>query len=198
MNQALTDQYLIMAMQSGDQKAFEALYERYWPEVYTMIYRRINDKEVAKDIVQDIFVNLWRYRDKIIAEGSLAPLLNVTAKKQAISWYRKQTATKQRELLYHEAEVLVAPSTTELETKELQDLLDREIDQMPNNMQQSFRLSRYENKSIKEIAAELSLSEQTVRNNISMALERLRLQTRKFYSEPINLAGVLAILLTKI
>jgi len=198
VNQALTDQYLIMAMQSGDQKAFEALYERYWPEVYTMIYRRIKDREVAKDIVQDIFINLWRYRDKIIAEGSLAPLLNVTAKKQAISWYRKQTASKQRELLYHEDEVLVAPSTTELETKELQDLLDREIDQMPSNMQQSFRLSRYENKSIKEIAAELSLSEQTVRNNISMALERLRLQTRKFYSEPINLAGVLAILLTKI
>ena len=194
MNQALTDQYLIIAMQSGDQKAFEALYQRYWSEVYTMIYRRINDREVAKDIVQDIFVNLWRYRHQIIAEGSLAPLLNVTAKKQAISWYRKQSASKQRELLYHEDEVLVAPSTTELETKELKDMLDREIDNMPSNMQASFRLSRYENKSIKEIATELSLSEQTVRNNISMALDRLRLQTRKFYAEPANLAGVLVIL----
>lgn len=194
MDQALTDQYLIIAMQSGDQKAFEALYERYWSEVYTMIYRRINDREVAKDIVQDIFVNLWRYRDKVIAEGSLAPLLNVTAKKQAISWYRKQSASKQRELLYHGDEVLVAPSTTELETKELQELLDTEIGKMPANMQQSFRLSRYENKSIKEIATELSLSEQTVRNNISMALDRLRLQTRKFYAEPANLAGVLVIL----
>lgn len=194
MDQALTDQYLIIAMQSGDQKAFEALYERYWSEVYNMIYRRINDREVAKDIVQDIFVNLWRYRDKVIAEGSLAPLLNVTAKKQAISWYRKQSASKQRELLYHGDEVLVAPSTTELETKELQELLDTEIGKMPANMQQSFRLSRYENKSIKEIATELSLSEQTVRNNISMALDRLRLQTRKFYAEPANLAGVLVIL----
>lgn len=181
-------------MQSGDQKAFEALYQRYWSEVYTMIYRRINDREVAKDIVQDIFVNLWRYRDQIIAKGSLAPLLNVTAKKQAISWYRKQSASKQRELLYHEDEELVAPSTTELETKELKDMLDREIDNMPSNMQASFRLSRYENKSIKEIATELSLSEQTVRNNISMALDRLRLQTRKFYAEPANLAGVLVIL----
>ncbi|MNL35835.1 Sigma-70, region 4 [compost metagenome] len=62
-------------------------------------------------------------------------------------------------------------------------------------MKLSFRLSRYENKSIKEIAAELSLSEQTVRNNISMALERLRLQTRKFYAEPANLAGVIVVLL---
>lgn len=184
-------------MKDGDQKAFEALYERYWQEVYTMIYRRIGDKETSKDIVQELFINLWRYKNRIIAERSLAPWLNVAAKKQAISWYRKQTTTRQRELLYHKNETWVA-SPTELEAKELQDLIDREIEKMPANMKQSFRLSRNENKSIKEIATELSLSEQTVRNNISMALERLRLQTRKFYSEPANLAGVLVFLLTKI
>ncbi len=193
----LTDQDLIAAMKDGDQKAFEQLYERYWSEVYTMIYRRISDKETTKDIVQEIFINLWRYRDRIIAERSLAPWLNVAAKKQAISWYRKQTSTKQREMLYQQEETLTT-SSTELETKELQDLLDNEIEKMPVNMKHAFQLSRYENKSIKEIAAELSLSEQTVRNNISLALERLRLRTRKFYSEPANLAGVLLVLLTKI
>ncbi|MFA4869965.1 MAG: sigma-70 family RNA polymerase sigma factor [Pedobacter sp.] len=191
----LTDQDLISSMKSGDHKAFEELYGRYWPEVYTMIYRRIGDREITKDIVQDIFINLWRYRDRIIAERSLAPWLNVIAKKQAISWYRKQVAGRQRDQLYQENEAIVVPPTTALETKELQDLLDREIDQMPVNMKLSFRLSRYENKSIKEIAAELSLSEQTVRNNISMALERLRLQTRKFYAEPANLAVVIVVLL---
>nr|WP_305121166.1 sigma-70 family RNA polymerase sigma factor [Pedobacter xinjiangensis] len=184
-------------MKDGDQKAFEQLYERYWPEVYAMIYRRICDRETTKDIVQEIFINLWRYRDRIIAERSLAPWLNVTAKKQAISWYRKQTSTRQREMLYQQDGTLPTSSTI-LEAKELQDLLDSEVEKMPVNMKQAFQLSRYENKSIKEIAAELSLSEQTVRNNISMALERLRSQTRKFYSEPANLAGVLAVLLTKI
>ena len=199
MNELIfTDQDLITAMKNGDQKAFEELYERYWPEVYSMIYRRVRDKEVTKDIVQDIFINLWRYRDRIIAERSLAPWLNVIARKQAISWYRKQLSTKQREAQYQDGEVLVPSSSTELEAKELQDLLDREIERMPVNMKQSFQLSRYENKSIREIASELCLSEQTVRNNISIALERLRSQTRKFYSEPANLAGVLVILFTKI
>lgn len=193
-----TDQGLITAMKNGDQKAFEELYDRYWPEVYSMIYRRVNDREVTKDIVQDIFINLWLYRDRIMAERSLAPWLNVTARKQAISWYRKQLSTKQREGQYQDSEVLVPPSSTEFEAKELQDLLDREIEKMPVNMKQSFQLSRYENKSIREIASELCLSEQTVRNNISMALERLRTQTRKFYTEPANLAGVLVILFTKI
>lgn len=194
----LNEQELIIAMQNGEQKAFEELYEQYWPKVYTMIYRRIGDSETTKDIVQDIFINLWRYRERIIAEKPLAPWLNVVAKKHAISWYRKQTSSKQRELYYQESKTAELSSATELETKELQNLIDLEVEKMPTNMKQSFQLSRYENKSIKEIATELSLSEQTVRNNISMALERLRLQTRKFYSEPIHLAGILALLLTKI
>lgn len=194
----ISDQDLIVIMKNGDQKAFEELYHRYWPEVYTMIFRRVGDREVAKDIVQDIFTNLWSYRDRIIAERSLAPWLSAIAKKQAISWYRKQISTKQREHLYQENETQVSHATTDLEAKELQEIIDKEIEKMPANMQQSFRLSRYEQKSIREIAEELSLSEQTVRNNISMALERLRLQARKFYSEPANLAGVLAILLTKL
>lgn len=199
MNQLTpSDQDLITAMKNGDQNAFEALYEQYWPEVYTMIYRRINDREVTKDILQDIFINLWNYRHRIIAERSLAPWLNSAAKKQSISWYRKQVSTKQRETLYQENETLIVPAPTELETKELQELLDLEIEKMPENMKLSFRLSRFENKSVREIAEELSLSEQTVRNNVSMALERLRSQTKRFYSEPANLAGILVILLTKI
>lgn len=185
-------------MKNGDQKAFEELYELYWPEVYTMIYRRINDREVTKDILQEIFINLWNYRHRIIAERSLAPWLNSAAKRQTISWYRKQISTKQRETFYQESGTLIVPAPTELETKELQELLDLEIEKMPDNMKLAFRLSRFENKSIREIATELSLSEQTVRNNISMALERLRLLTKRFYSEPANLAGVLVILLTKI
>jgi len=193
----LSDQDLVTAMKNGDQKAFEALYEQYWPEVYTMIYRRINDREVTKDILQEIFINLWNYRHRIIAERSLAPWLNSIAKKQTISWYRKQISTKQRETLYQENETLIVPAPTELEAKELQELLDLEIEKMPDNMKLSFRLSRFENKSVREIAEELSLSEQTVRNNVSMALERLRSRAKRFYSEPANLAGILVILLTK-
>lgn len=194
-----TEENLLSALKSGDEKAFEVLYERYWPEVYTMIYRRIGDKEATKDIVQNIFVNLWLSREKIIAERSLAPLLNTTARKKAISWYKKNLATQQRETNFQS--VMDEPGhspQTDMEAKELQAFLDKEIEKMPPTMKQTFLLSRYENKSIREIAAELSLSEQTIRNNISMALERLRDKAQQFYTEPANLAGIIAILLTKV
>lgn len=200
MNTVLhTEKDLLSALKNGDEKAFEVLYERYWPEIYTMIYRRIGDKEATKDIVQNIFVNLWLSREKIITEKSLAPLLNTTERKKSISWYKKNMATQQRETNFQSA--MDAPEhspQTDMEAKELQNFLDKEIEKMPTTMRQTFLLSRYENKSIREIAAELSLSEQTIRNNISMALERLRNKTHQFYTEPANLAGIIAILLTKV
>jgi RNA polymerase sigma-70 factor (ECF subfamily) len=68
---------------------------------------------------------------------------------------------------------------------------------MSDTMRKAFVLSRQENKSIREIATELSLSEQTIKNNISQALDRLRKKTQLFYSEPANLLGVVLILLTQ-
>jgi RNA polymerase sigma-70 factor (ECF subfamily) len=192
-----TDDRLLAALRKGDEKAFNILYERYWPEVYTMIYRRLGDEEAAKDIVQNIFVNLWTSRKEIFVENSLAPYLNKAARNKAISFYKKNLATLARDTAFQDDQVQHSPDST-LEAKELEAVINDEISKMPDTMRKTFVLSRQENKSIREIAAELSLSEQTIKNNISQALDRLRKKTHLFYSEPANLAGVLLILLTKI
>jgi RNA polymerase sigma-70 factor (ECF subfamily) len=62
--------------------------------------------------------------------------------------------------------------------KELSFMLDNEISKMPTTMQSAFNLSRVEGLSIKEIAFRLSISEQTVKNNISLALSRLKLKAK--------------------
>lgn len=192
------DHELLIALQKGDEQAFEALYERYWPEVYTMIYRRIGDTEATKDIVQQLFINLWFSRKKISAEKPLAPLLNTMARKKSISWYKRNLTTQQRESDYQMAteRATYAPDAA-MEATELEAFLKDEIDCMPETMREAFLLSRYQNKSTREIAAELSLSEQTIRNNISLALRRLKEKAKQFYAEPANIAGVIAVLLTK-
>jgi RNA polymerase sigma-70 factor (ECF subfamily) len=70
-------------------------------------------------------------------------------------------------------------SDEQLLLKEVTQTVDAELSKMPVNMRQCFRLSRYEDKSIREIAAELKLSEQTVKNNISEALRRLRISVEQ-------------------
>ncbi|PWV47036.1 RNA polymerase sigma factor [Chitinophaga sp. S165] len=190
-----TDSSLLAALRKGDDLAFRILYERYWATLYTMTYRRIGDEEAAKDIVQNIFVNLWTSRKEIFIESSLAPYLNRAARNKTISYYKKNLALINRETQFQHEQVQYSAEYG-LEAKELEAVINNEIASMSDTMRKAFVLSRQENKSIREIAAELHLSEQTIKNNISQALDRLRKKTQLFYSEPANLLGVVLILLT--
>lgn len=61
----------------------------------------------------------------------------------------------------------------DLMAKELAQLIEQEVEEMPSTMKNVFTLSRHHALSIKDIALQLSLSEQTVKNNISLAINRL-------------------------
>ncbi|MFY0254573.1 RNA polymerase sigma factor [Chitinophaga sp. 30R24] len=190
-----TDKLLLAALRKGDESAFKVLYERYWTELYTMTYRRLGDEEAAKDIVQNIFVNLWTSRKEIFIEHSLAPYLNRAVRNKTISFYKKNLADMSREARYQYEQGQYAVESN-LEAKELEDFINDELANMSDTMRKAFILSRDENKSIKEIAAELSLSEQTIKNNISQALHRLRKKTQLFYADPVNLLTLILLLLT--
>lgn len=192
-----TDNKLLLDLQKGDQLAFKVLYERYWKEVYTMVYRRLRDEEAAKDIVQNIFVNLWISRKNISITTTLAPYLNTAAKNRTISFYKKNLADLARDTAFQDDQQQYAIEHN-IEVNELKAFFRKEIDEMPDTMRKAFVLSREENKSIREIASELSLSEQTIKNNISQALERLKKKTKRYYSDPANLAGLFIIVLTKL
>ncbi|TWV93964.1 RNA polymerase sigma-70 factor [Chitinophaga pinensis] len=191
-----TDKLLLTALKKGDELAFSVLYDRYWAELYTMCYRRIGDEDAAKDIVQNIFVNLWTSRKEILIENTLAPYLNRAVRNRTISFYKKNMASMSRDAQFQHEQVQYAPDSS-LDAKELEAVINDEIASMSDTMRKAFVLSRHENKSIREIATELSLSEQTIKNNISQALDRLRKKTQSFYAEPANILGVLIILLTK-
>lgn len=192
-----TDHDLIAALQRGDEAAFKTLYERYWADLYTMVFRRIKDEDAAKDIVQNIFVNLWSSRKAIFVESSLAPYLNTAARNRSISYYKKNLAVFERDTEYQLGNAVELSPEYDLDARELELALNEEIARMPENMRKTFLLSRYEQRSIREIAAELSLSEQTIKNNISEALSRLRKITDSFYSKPAVLAGIAVALLMK-
>ncbi len=192
-----TDNALLLAIQKGDQSAFRVLYERYWKEVYTMVYRRLRDEDAAKDIVQNIFVNLWVSRKAINIDSTLAPYLNRAAKNRTISFYKKNQADFSRDHIFQDDRVQHSIEHN-IEAGELEAFFKREIDEMPDTMRKAFMLSRQENKSIREIASELSLSEQTIKNNISQALDRLKKKTKHYYSDPTNLALLFTVALTKL
>jgi RNA polymerase sigma-70 factor (family 1) len=171
---AQTDKELLQAMRSGDEPAFQYIFDRYWQPLFSFVNRIIDDEDQTKDILQNTFIELWKKKDTLIVQDTVMPYLVKIAKNDIISLFRKdKVRLAGDEILISNLQRVSHPDELIIAT-ELQQAIDTELVKMPLNMRQCFQLSRYENKSIRDIAAELTLSEQTVKNNISEALRRLR------------------------
>jgi RNA polymerase sigma-70 factor (family 1) len=169
-----SDKELVEALRYGDEDAFECLFERHWHSLYGFVYKMISDKDQTKDVLQNTFLEVWKRKETLFAEDSILPFLLKVAKNEVITLFRKDKVRLAGD------EILISNLQREnltddkLLATELQDAIDSELIKMPVNMRKCFHLSKYEQMSIKDIATELLLSEQTVKNNISEALKRLR------------------------
>ncbi|WP_312192191.1 sigma-70 family RNA polymerase sigma factor [Sphingobacterium sp.] len=178
----LSDRDLFNLVKEGNTQAFSVLFDRYGDTLLRFVLVRTDSITDAEDILQDVFTSLWNRRDRIEVEDSIYPYLFKAAKYEVIDWI----ARDQKRIIHFERLVLplenepVGPSDSDerLMVKELSFLLDNEIAKMPITMQSAFNLSRIEGLSVKEIAFRLSISEQTVKNNISLALSRLRVKVK--------------------
>ena len=169
-----SDKELVEALRSGDENAFECIFERHWQPLYAFVNKMIADQDQTKDVLQNTFLEVWKRKETLYAEDSILPFLIKVAKNEVITLFRKDKVRLTGD------EILISNLQREgltddkLLATELQGAIESELIKMPVNMRKCFHLSRYEQKSIKDIATELLLSEQTVKNNISEALKRLR------------------------
>lgn len=178
----LFDKELFDLVKEGNTQAFSVLFDRYGNTLLSFILKRIGSITDAEDILQDVFASLWKRRHNIEIEDSIYPYLFKATKYEVIDWIthdQKRIRHFERLVLPLENEpVSTSNSDEKLMVKELSFVLDNEIANMPTTMQSAFNLSREEGLSIKEIAFRLSISEQTVKNNISLALSRLKLKAK--------------------
>jgi RNA polymerase sigma-70 factor (family 1) len=168
-----SDRDLLQLIQNDDTAAFETLYHRYWKELYLKASQRV-DKDEAKDLVQEVMISLWRRRKAIVADehGELGRYLFTALKYRIISHYAFSSAEIKKAEIF---EVLESgEENRQLETKELQSVIESAISRLPTRMQQIFRMSREDDVSISDIAKKLNISEQTVKNQLTEALRRLR------------------------
>jgi RNA polymerase sigma-70 factor (ECF subfamily) len=170
-----SDKELLQDIALGNEQAFQMLFNRHWKSLFSFVYRLTRDEDHTKDILQDVFLYLWKNRENLYAGDSFLPYLNTVARSNVMSAFRKDKVRLQGVEVLSEAVKLSDSSDEQLLLKEVTQTVDVELSKMSFNMRQCFRLSRYEDKSIREIAVELKLSEQTVKNNISEALRRLRI-----------------------
>lgn len=167
-------------MKENNENAFAVIVHRYRKQLYRQVYKRLGSEDDAQDILQDIYFSLWNNRLQISIDNSLLPYLSRSAHYAIIDHYlfhkkrfeMETTLAKRDEPLQLSVEESILAADMEQE-------FNIELLKMPLTVQQVFHLSRREGLSIKEIAVRLNLSEQTVKNYISTALQTLRVYIKK-------------------
>lgn len=176
----LADEVLLKFLKISDELAFKELYLRYWRNLYYSALNKINSKEVAEDIVQSVFTDLWEKREKHSIQN-IPAYLDTSVKYQAIN-YIKSAISKKTHLANIGEKQKTEESATELMllVQELNTAIDKAINQLPEKTQMIFRLSRFERQSNKDISRMMDLSEKAVEYHISQSLKSLRFYLKDF------------------
>lgn len=171
----MTDEsILIEAMRNDSAEAFDSLYHRYFKRVYAYCYQYAKSHDDAADWTQEVFVSLWHCRHSITSVNSLNSLIFSIARNRLVSAYRsKVNSDVYKEYLDYRNEPS-ASDNCRLEYYEFVDRLKRCIATLPPQQAKILRMSRFQNLTVAEIALQLHITPQTVRNQLSRALKTLR------------------------
>lgn len=168
------DRDLFLLVKKNDIKAFEELYKRYWPCLVNTACKKLNSKERAEDIVQNIFIDIYQRREKIELNISLKTYLNQALKFKVLNEYRSEVIShKYRKYLFFGPDCKTDLANL-VETKELEIEIYTILNELPEKCRQVFLLSRKENLSNRDISVTLNITVSTVEKHISKALKTLR------------------------
>ncbi|WP_104382005.1 RNA polymerase sigma-70 factor [Sphingobacterium sp. HMA12] len=174
-----SDEELIILIQQDDNVAFEALYERYWKQLYYQAARKTDSLEDAQEIVQNIFTSIWLRRQHLHIESNVSSYLAVAVKYKIFKYMAQRY---KREAFNHGNDWVDFDNSTEdwIQFEELRTRLDQLVAALPEKCQLIFKLSREQGMTYKQIADELDISVKTVETQLGRALKKIRTGIQRF------------------
>jgi RNA polymerase sigma-70 factor (ECF subfamily) len=174
-NLNISDQDLLSLFKGGDTAAFKMIYERYWQLLYVSACKVLKDEEEAKDVVQEVFISLLNKGATLEINVSFSSYL-YTAVRYKVFDYISRKKVRQDHLDALDNYVSASNLCTDhaLLEKEINDEMEKEIQNLPEKMRIVFELSRKAELSHKEIADILNISDKTVKKQINNAIKLLK------------------------
>jgi len=169
---AAGDAALLARLQAGDQQAMASLFDRYSGIVYSVAFRVLQDSAQAEDVMQDIFIQIWKKPGAFVSgRGTLGAWLAVVARNRAIDALRRRRPTDSVE------DVVLAASTNlavESERNVLMEKVRIYMHQLPPEQLKTVEMAYFEGLSHSEISEKTGDALGTVKTRIRLALIALR------------------------
>ena len=171
----LSNDEIVKGIRSRNKDVFEAVFKQYAPSMYNIAVKYVQDTDEANDMVQDVFLNLWKGAENLddrapinhyLARATVNTCLNRIKKEQ-----RKDAYTKEQ---LHQASQQHTDTNTLIESKELEAKYHSALEKLPEQCRRVFEMSRGNGLTPAEIATQLNISINTVYAHLTTALKRLR------------------------
>ena len=170
-------------IKQDDLLEFEKLFKLFYSPLCHYAYRFLKDMDLAEEIVQEFFYNYWKNRHTMNIQISIKSYMFRAVRNNSLKYLEHVRVVKKYEQNYKDSNDADAGfETNELETRELNEIIEATLNELPERCRQIFRLSRFEGLKYSEIAEKLSISIKTVEANMGKALQLFR-KNLKHYDE---------------
>jgi RNA polymerase sigma-70 factor (ECF subfamily) len=172
---------LLTRLHNSDRAAFTEIYNLYWKKLFFIAAQKLDNLPEAEELVQDIFLDLWKRRQEIDISTGLTAYLSACVKYKVINVLAKRNQVlRYRQHAFSRSNLLDLSTQQTLALDELHQQLLKETAKLPEKCRMVFQLSREQGYSQRQIAEKLQISEKTVEAHISRALHSLRISLSQF------------------
>ena len=171
--------FLLSAVQRGDQKAFDTLFRRYYPMLCAYGHRFV-ELEDAEEIVEDSLLWIWENRETLVIESSLNSYLFKMVYRRALNKLAHIDATQRADTRFYEEMQEMLQDTDYYQIEELAKRIEDAVAALPESYREAFVMHRFRDMSYKEIAETLGVSPKTIDYRIQQALKHLRVDLKDY------------------
>jgi RNA polymerase sigma-70 factor (ECF subfamily) len=155
-----------------DEETFEKLYDEYYSSLCLFANKYLQDLDLSRSLVQELFVDLWLKREKITVQSSIKAYLFKAVRNKSIDYLRE--SKKNVRLSDISESNFYSPFEDKIEEAELNNRINQSILELPEKCREIFLLCRFEGLKYSQIASKLNISVKTVEMQMGIALKKLR------------------------
>ncbi len=174
----LSDTTLIDKLKLGDKAAFDELFRAHYKYLVVIAHKYLHDKDGARDIVQDVFLDIWKRRKQLNIDQSAKFFLRRAVINKCLARKRKSDRITINTELVSIDQRGDNSTSNQVDFNDINDFVNDIIKSLPDRCREVFILSRKKEMSHKEIAAQLNISTKTIENQMTKALKIMRLELK--------------------
>lgn len=164
-------------IKKGNTKVFQYVFNELFEDLSRYAFLFLKDKDLSKEIVQELFINLWEKRKTLNITGSIKSYLFKACRNSCLNHINRSKKTERLDDIYDILETNILHEFSEFEGMDFEFLkqqIELAVESLPPKCKEIFILSRENNLTYSQISDELQISKKTVENQMGIALKKLK------------------------